>query len=171
MKTTSYEVVIIDSLVKNTPIGYAYNVVNTATADTLFEVPQKLQAENNAVFDGINLSFNTAYQTLDSIKLNRNQSGWANGDSTYLNYVAYFQTFSANSGVVNFKDPKTYALVFYDDFSRQSVDPTLITNLPANPNFSQKLVNFDVYDYTNKDNPVKMPFIPSGRNIDTFNYL
>ena len=168
VETSAYEVVIIDSLVNRTPLGYAYNVVKTATNDTLFSEPQPLKADNNTVFDGINLSFNTSYQTIDSVKLNRAASGWVDGDSTYLNYAAYKQVFSAQSGVVNFKDPKTYALVFYDDFNIQSVDPTLVTSLPANPNFAQKMVNFEVFDMTNKETPVKLPFIPSGRNIDTF---
>lgn len=157
VKTAEYEVVFIDSSVSGTDIAYAYNVVNVTEGDTLFSKPPELEPNNNLVFDGVNLSFNTNYQTLDSIVVNTKKTGWGErADSTYLRTSIAKLDYSNVPPAV--RDPRDYQFVFYDEYNIPSVGNML--GLPLGSVTS----NFQIFDVSDPDNPFTVPFANASRD-------
>lgn len=151
IRDAQYEVTFVDSLVKGSPIAYAYQVTNKVTGRTMFNTPQPIKAINGAVFEGLNLSIDPSYQTLDSIKINQATTGWnSKKPIKTLNYsVAPFSVSGFPAGV---KDARDYTFVFYNKFDKSSTDKLLGLPLAA------KRGNFEIFDVTEKSNPRLVPF-------------
>jgi len=146
VENTSYYVTFTDSLVENVPIAYAYSVVDSGTGDTLLNRNEHLWEDNGEVFDGLRISFDTHYQSLENIKLDTTVTGWFNGDSTYLDYV--ISEFEYQD-IKSTRFPRDYMFVFSDDFDKTSSRLTKIFG--SNSPLQQKTTNFEVLDVTDPD--------------------
>jgi hypothetical protein len=75
-----------------------------------------------------------------------------------------------SAGIFGLKDPRDYVIAFTDEYADSSdkLDQIFGPNAPP-----AKLVNFQIYDITNKNNPVRIPFAftESGSKPDTLSHL
>ena len=157
VRTAEYEVVLVDSALEGTIIAYGYNIVNTTTNDTLFDKPKELLPENGDVFDGVNLSFNTNYQTLDSILVDTEETGWGvNADSTYLRSSVVKIDFTGFPPSI--KTARDYIFVFSDTYDKYSVDNML--GLPL----GEARSNFEILDVTDPNDVFSVPFASNSRD-------
>lgn len=153
LKETSYFISFLDTLVQNVPIAYSYNVVDSASSDTIYWGNTNLQSSNGDVFDGIRLSFNTRYQDLDSVRLDTANSGWNNiYDNNLVPVISEF----SYSNIVSTRFPKDYLFVFYDELSETSSRlPDIFGN--SSP-LKEIQTNYAVYDITDVNNPIKIKY-------------
>ncbi len=151
VKNTTYEVVFFDSLVSGIPIAYGYNVVDVAVNDTIFDDPTKLLPFNGDVFNGINLSIDTTFQVLDSITIDRDNSGWNEEDSSSLRFT--ISPFNFPGFPLGIRQPSDYMFVFSNDYDKETGDRLLGLPIRKRP------TNFEIFDVTVKENPIKVPFV------------
>lgn len=147
-------------------ISDKYSVIDLETNTPILNNVE-IQPENGIVFNGTRLSIDNSYQTLDSIRLNRDRSGWNNTRPGNLRFTVD-QFVSANISATKY--PKDYMLVFTDAYSDSSNKLTQIFGNSAPP---AKLVNFRAYDITDKNNPVRVQFgfsEPSPYRRDTISF-
>lgn len=170
IQDSSFTVEFTDSLFDGVAIAYAYSVKNSISGRYLLR-DAKMSPDNGDIFAGVRLSIDTSYQDLDSIRLNSSESGWNIGDPDNLDMQVSQFTFPA-AGIYGTKEPKTYALPFNDTYSDSSdkLDQIFGPNAPP-----ARLVNFQVYDITDKDTPpVRIPFAFTESNNyrpDTLSFL
>lgn len=147
-------------------ISDKYSVIDLATNNVVVN-NAAIQPENGIVFNGTRLSIDPSYQSLDSIRLDRNRSGWNNNRSGNLRFTVD-QFVSANLSATKY--PRDYMLVFTDAYQDSSNKLTQIFGNSAPP---AKLVNFRAYDITDKNNPVRVQFgfsEPSPFRRDTISF-
>lgn len=147
-------------------ISDKYSVIDLQTNAVILSNAE-IQPENGIVFNGTRLSIDPSYQSLDSIRLNRNRSGWNNNRPGNLRFTVD-QFVSANLSATKY--PKDYMLVFTDTYSDSSNRLTQIFGSSAPP---AKLVNFRAYDITDKNNPIRVQFgfsEPSPFRRDTISF-
>ncbi|MCU7490832.1 MAG: hypothetical protein ACM3UR_01960 [Bacteroidota bacterium] len=152
IKDASYEVFFNDSTVKGVSFAYAYNVVNLSTKDTIISHNKKMLATNGDIFDGLQLSFDTRYQTLDSIKMDASKSGW---NKNRPNNLGFNVTPANYSGIVSINYPYDYMLVFSDEY-KDSSNKLASYGSKAVP--AKTKLNFKVFDITEPANPVRVQF-------------
>ncbi|MGE5400481.1 MAG: hypothetical protein ACM3S2_08765 [Ignavibacteriales bacterium] len=152
IKDATYEVFFTDSSVNGVNIGYAYNVVNTTTKDTIIRVNKRMLATNGDIFDGLNLSFDSRYQNLDSIRLDPVKSGWSKKHS---NDLAFTATQVNTGGLKGIKYPYDYMFVFSDAYTDSSYQLQSFGEL-APP--VVKGINFKIYDITEPTQPLQVKF-------------
>jgi hypothetical protein len=150
IESTTYEVSFIDSLVSGVPIAYAYKVKNITDNTVVFERNTHFKTKNNDVFDGVKLYFDLKYQSIDSIGLNTNTSGWNNESFDYLNYAV--QPFNFPGYPSGIKETADYAFVFEDEYNLESTPNLLGLALPA------KEVNFKVINISDPESTSLIPF-------------
>lgn len=153
VKTTTYFVTFNDSLVQGIPIAYSYNVVDSTSGDTLLANDKAMLNTNGDVFDGMSLSINTAYQVLDSLRLDTTKSGWNNQYSNNLKYTISQFHYGDISGI---RYPYDYLFVFHNNFSDTS--STLTGIFGSSSKLQAKPTNFSVYDVTDRSHPVKIQY-------------
>ncbi|MGQ9642908.1 MAG: hypothetical protein ACUVT3_03515, partial [Ignavibacterium sp.] len=147
-------------------IADKYSVIDLATGDTVLNNAE-IRPENGIVFNGTRLSIDDSYQSLDSIRLNRDRSGWNNNRPGNLRFTVD-QFVSANLSATKY--PKDYMLVFTETYSDSSNKLTQVFGNSAPP---AKLVNFRAYDITDKSNPIRVQFgfsEPSPFRRDTISF-
>lgn len=147
-------------------ISDRYSVIDLETNTPVLNNAE-IRPENGIVFNGTRLSIDDSFQTLDSIRLDRNRSGWNNNRPGNLRFTVD-QFVSANLSATKY--PKDYMLVFTDTYSDSSNRLTQIFGNSAPP---AKLVNFRAYDITDKNNPVRVQFgfsEPSPYRRDTVSF-
>ncbi|MGD9487215.1 MAG: hypothetical protein AB7W47_04295 [Calditrichaceae bacterium] len=153
LKPTTYEISFLDSLIRDVPVAFAYNIVDSASGDTVYWGNTNLQKENGDVFDGIRFSFNTRYQVLDSVRLDTSKSGWNNERND--NLVPVVSEFKFGN-IVSTRFPKDYLFVFYEERNQTSSRLPLIfgTSSPL----QTIATNFAVYDVTDSTNHKKIQY-------------
>lgn len=147
-------------------IADRYSVIDLATNNAVL-VEAEIKPENGIVFNGTRLSIDQSYQSLDSIRLNRDRSGWNNNRPGNLRFTVD-QFVSANLSATKY--PKDYMLVFTETYSDSSNKLTQVFGNSAPP---AKLVNFRAYDITDKNNPIRVQFgfsEPSPFRRDTISF-
>lgn len=147
-------------------ISDKYSVIDLETNNVVVN-NAAIQPENGIVFNGTRLSTDPSYQSLDSIRLDRNRSGWNNNRPGNLRFTVD-QFVSANLSATKY--PRDYMLVFTDAYQDSSNKLTQIFGNSAPP---AKLVNFRAYDITDKNNPVRVQFgfsEPSPFRRDTISF-
>jgi len=147
-------------------IADKYSVIDLATNNAVL-ANADIKPENGIVFNGTRLSIDPSYQSLDSIRLNRDRSGWNNKRPGNLRFTVD-QFVSANLSATKY--PKDYMIVFTDTYSDSSNKLTQVFGNSAPP---AKLVNFRAYDITDKNNPVRVQFgfsEPSPYRRDTVSF-
>lgn len=132
-------------------IADKYSVIDLETNTPVLSEAE-IQPENGIVFNGTRLSIDPSYQSLDSIRLNRDRSGWNNIRPGNLKFTVD-QFVSTN--LVATKYPRDYMIVFSDTYSDSSNKLTRVFGNSAPP---AKLVNFRAYDITDKNNPIRIQF-------------
>ncbi|MCU7494886.1 MAG: hypothetical protein HF314_14660 [Ignavibacteria bacterium] len=148
----TYEVSFIDSAIKGVNFAYAYNVVNLTNNDTVISHDKKMLASNGDIFQGLQLSFDTRYQTLDSIKLDVARSGWNNYRPNNLSFSV---TRSNVPGITSIGYPYDYMFVFSDEY-KDSSNKLISYGSKALP--ARTKLNFKIYDVTNPKAPVRVQF-------------
>ncbi len=171
IEDSSYVVEYNDSLVKGVNIAVSYNVKNQDN-DGYVLTDSPLSPDNGEVFNGVRLSMDTSYQSLDSIKVNRDTlvTYWNDRDPNNLAFQFSRFTFPAG-GIFGIKDPRDYVIAFTDEYADSSDKLDLIFGPIAPP---AKLVNFQVYDITDKNDPIRIPFAfteASNFRRDTLSFL
>jgi len=151
IKDAVYNVEFLDSLRQGVKIAYAYRVTNTSTGQVVLQ-QGKPNPDNADVFDGVRLSIDTSYQSVDSIKYNPSRSGWNNIDSKNLRPLVSQFTSTIINGT---KAPNDYAIVFSDSYTDSSNRLTTLFGSSAPP---AKQVNFRVYDLTVQASPQRIQF-------------
>ncbi|NOX88214.1 MAG: hypothetical protein GXO77_04245 [Calditrichaeota bacterium] len=153
LKETTYIISFLDSLVQGVPIAYAYNVIDSASGDTIFWENTNLQEENGDVFDGIRFSFDTYYQELNNIRMDTTHSGWNNDrDDNLVPVVSEFKW----KNIVSTRFPNDYLFVFSDERNRTSSRLPLIFG--NNSPLKSVATNFDVFDVTDPSKPQKVQY-------------
>lgn len=159
IKNRTYEVAFIDSLVDNISIAYNYYLIQydssggSVLKDTLnLDVKTEIRPSNEPVFNGFRLSFDNSFQSIDSIRLLHSRSGWNNPASNKLNFVVDRVIQGALRGI---KYPKDYMFVFYNEYDKQSDSLFQIFGNSAPP---RKNINFEIFDATDRNAPVKVQF-------------
>jgi hypothetical protein len=93
VKNRLYIVTFEDTLYRQeVPIACAYTVIDSATGDTVMATNDYWGPSNGDVFDGIRISFNTAYQNLDNIEIDTNHTYWT--DTTLMKSVSSLRILS-----------------------------------------------------------------------------
>lgn len=169
IQDSSYTIEFNDSLVNGVNIAYSYNVLNT-NSKRVIRNNLPMSPDNGDVFYGVRVSIDTTYQQLKSIKLNGGKSYWNSSDPNDLNYQVTQFTYPSG-GIYGVKAPRDYVIAFKDEYTDSSDKLSLIFGNGAPP---AKLVNFQVYDITEKDNPIRIPFAFTESNPfrrDTLSFL
>ncbi|MGE5429640.1 MAG: hypothetical protein ACM3QX_01095 [Syntrophomonadaceae bacterium] len=151
IKDANYEVFFSDSAVSGINIAYAYNVVNLTTHDTIVTNNKRMLPSNGDIFDGIQLSFDGRYQSLDSIRLDASKSGWNIKHSNNLGFLVTPQKYN---GKTSTNYPYDYMFVFSDTYADSSNKLAHLGN--AVP--QQTKLNFKVYDITDPAQPTRVQF-------------
>lgn len=152
IQDSTYVVEFNDSLVDGVSIAYSYSVKNSVSGYYVIE-DAKMDPTNGDVFNGARISIDTSYQNLDSIRINRSISGWANSNPDDLRFL-----FSRTNegGIVGVKEPKDYVIRFNDDYTDSSDFLPNVFGQFAPP---RKGCNFQIYDITDAEQPpVRIPF-------------
>ncbi len=147
-------------------IADKYSIIDEENGNFVIE-DQEIRSTNGTVFNGTRLSIDNSFQSLDSIKLDRDRSGWANNRSGNLR-ITVDQFRSTNLNATRY--PRDYMLVFSNTYSDSSNRLTNVFGAGAPP---AKLVNFRAYDITDKNNPVRVQFgfsEPSPYRRDTVSF-
>jgi len=153
VRTATYILTFTDSLVQGVPVGYAYTLVDSATGETYARRNTKFLSSNGDVFDGLTLSFNNRYQSLDSVRVDTARSGWNAPSESLLRYsVAQF----TSAGLTGVRYPYDYLFVFSDAYRDTATNLSSILG-PGSP-IDAKRTNFSVYDVTDKRHPVKVQY-------------
>jgi hypothetical protein len=138
-------------------ISDTYSVKDLENGNMILE-GQEILPSNGIVFDGVRLSMDSSYQTLDSIRVNRSKTGWKVAQIKNLS-ITVDQFVNANVAgdtlIAATRYPKDYMLVFTSTYSDSSNKLTQIFGTTAPP---AKLVNFRAYDVTDAKNPVRVQF-------------
>ncbi len=163
----AYSITFNDSLRKSgletsfVNISSNYSVLDPQGNTLVTEKP--LAPDNGIVFNGIRLSIDSSYQRLDSIKLKRpviNTKGSIANDSTGWsiyrpkNLKITADQFKGTTLWAT-KFPRDYMFVISNTYSDSSNKLTAIFGNGAPP---AKLVNFRVYDITDKQTPSRVQF-------------
>lgn len=168
---TTYVVSFQDSSVNNIKFAYSYNVKDSLTGTMLLTGTNKLLPNDGIVFNGVKLSFDTSYQTADSIRVNSALTAWKVNHSldslkTLTQIISRYEDIPNN--VIGTRDPKDYAIVFTDSATTYSNNLNhllkRVSPLPI------KKVNWKIWDVTDKNNPKKVSFAfvePSAWQRDT----
>ncbi|MFA6542177.1 MAG: hypothetical protein WCT99_11290, partial [Bacteroidota bacterium] len=151
-KNTTYFVTFTDSLMQGVPVAYAYSVIDSITGDTVVRKNTQFLPTNGTIFDGANLSFDSRYQYLDSLRVDTSISRW---NSKYNN-LRYTATQFNAIGIVGIRYPYDYMFVFSDTYDDSS--SRLQSIFGPNSPLSIVKTNFSVYDVTDPTAPVKVPY-------------
>jgi hypothetical protein len=164
-----YEVQFVDSTINGVDIAYEYNVIRHDDGQPVTVLSGgQLNPDNADVVDGIRLSIDTSYQSIDSIKYNNQKSGWNNKDTKNLLPLVSQFTSSVVNGI---RAPNDYAIVFSDSYTDSS---NHLSNLFGSGAPPAKQVNFRIYDVTDPVNPERIQFIfteGSAYRRDTLSFL
>ena len=142
-------------------ISSAYSV--TDPSGNLIVANSKLTPQNGVVFNGLRLSVDSSYQRLDSIKMKQPgipaRGSLANDSTGWSVYRGKNLRFGADQvkvgNVWGVRYPRDYVMVFSNTYSDSS---NKLTNLFGSGAPPAKLVNFRMYDITNKKRPVRIQF-------------
>ena len=153
VQDSTYNLTFQDSLVSGVHIAYAYSVTNAKNGSVLLN-KAKLLPSNGYVFDGVRLSIDTSYQSINAIVVDSTISGWNHFSKKNFSY-APSQIYYPAVNLFGIKEPKNYEFVFDNTYkdSSNSLAPALGANaLPI------KVTNFKVYDITSPGNPVRLQY-------------
>lgn len=154
VQNETYTLTFVDSAVQGVNFAYLYKI--TDSQNNIVLQSTEFSPDNGDVFNGVRLSMDTSFQNLDSIKLNRELSGWNNPDPKDLRFlVTQFAAPTFNPPLYGIKRPIDFALVFSDTFEDTSDVLTAVFGPLAPP---AKRVNFRVYNITDPANPERLKF-------------
>lgn len=153
IKDSTYTVEFNDSLIQGVSIAYSYNVLNSLTGDLILS-DSKMSPDNGEVFNGVRLSIDTSYQHLNAVKLDPSKSRWNVTDPKRLKYQVSQFTFPSG-GIFGIKAPRDYVIPISSEYADSSDKLDLIFGAGAPP---KRLVNFQIYDITDRNNPIRVPF-------------
>lgn len=169
LKSTTYYVTFTDSLVQGISIAYAFNLIDSTTGDTIYNNNTNLLPSNGDVFDGLRLSFNTIYQSLNNVRLDTTNSGWNIKDPANLKPIVSMFMWK---DIISVRCPYDYMLVFSENNIHTSSRLASIFG-PSSP-LREIKTNFAVYDVTDGDYPVEIQygFVESpGEKQDTLSHF
>lgn len=152
-KNTTYVLSFIDSLSYGIPVGYAYTLVDSSSKDTIFSKNTRLWPSNGDIFDGLSISMNPHFQSIDSLQLDTALSRWNNKLTNNLDYSA--TQFNYN-GIVSVRYPHDYLFVFSKNVSDSS--STLTQIFGSSTPFKVKPTNFRIYDVTDRAHPAQIQY-------------
>lgn len=158
---TTYVITFADSINNGISTAYAYSVKDSLSGATVLSNVSRIYPANGDIFNGVRISFDTSYQSPDSIKLNATASKWIINnpisDSTKrLGYTASrYEDLSNN--VYGTKPPIDIAFVFSDTYADSSNDINYLLKRPV-PIAKKTKLNFKIYDVTDKAAPVQLKF-------------
>ncbi|MBN1300026.1 MAG: hypothetical protein JW995_02325 [Melioribacteraceae bacterium] len=158
----TYEVIFLDEIINGTPIAYGYNVIDTQTGIEVFKEPQKLLPSNGSIFNGVSLAIDTTYQFLDSIRVDQKVSKWSNTAKQNLKYTVSKFVFAGYPDGI--REAADYLFVFGPEFDKPTGNRLM--GLPI----GSKNTNFEIFNVTDRNNPVKVPFVFSSRT-DNLSHL
>jgi hypothetical protein len=169
IQDSSYIVEFNDSLIDGISIAYSHNVINQNSGQFILN-DAPLSPDNGVVFNGVRLSIDTSFQNVNSIKLDPANSFWNNPDPDDLDFQVSQFTFPS-AGIFGLKDPRDYVIAFTDEYADSSdkLDQIFGPNAPP-----AKLINFQVYDITERNSPIRIPFAfteSSSFRRDTLSFL
>lgn len=153
-------------------IANAYSITDLENGNVIL-TNEKILPSNGIVFDGVRLSIDSSYQSLDSIRSNVRRTGWVDAKSGNLILTAdQFVNINLNGDTVisATRYPRDYKIVFSNTYSDSSNKLTKIFGNSAPP---AKLVNFKIYDVTESNNPKRIQFgfsEPSTYRRDTLSF-
>lgn len=155
LKNTTYVVTFSDSVKHGINVAYAYSVIDSASGEVVINNNKRIWSANADIFDGIRLSTNPVYQNLDSLRLDQELSGWNTIDTSNLKYTTTIFEYTQKN-IRGIRYPYDYKFVFHNDYEVRSSN---LVNVFGNPSpLKARKTNFDIYDITDKNNPVKIEY-------------
>lgn len=155
LKNTTYVVTFSDSVKHGINVAYAYSVVDSASGEVVINNNKRIWFANADIFDGIRISTNPVYQNLDSLRLDQELSGWNTIDTSNLKYTTTIFEYTQKN-IRGIRYPYDYKFVFHNDYEVRSSN---LVNVFGNPSpLKARKTNFDIYDITDKNNPVKIEY-------------
>ncbi len=165
---TSYLVTFKDTLLPEVhgtdtlwlgPVAKTYSVMDSITQKYKVFNSSLIRTNDNLVFDGVRLSFDTTYQSIDSIKTA--ETSWRvhhtlDTTQSLLNVTCTSSFQVGGSTRYNYRLAKDYAFIFNDTKTDSSND--LYPLFPAK-NIKAKNINFHIEDITDIEHPRKIPFV------------
>lgn len=139
------------NLVDSISIASTYSVTDVASGSMVVK-DADISPANGIVFNGVRISTDSSYQSIDSIKLNRQISGWNISRPNNLGF-AFDQFRSTNLSATRY--PKDYMLVFTEQYQDSS---NKLVNIFGQSAPNAKAVNFRIYDITEDGDPVRVQF-------------
>jgi len=169
IQDSSYTVQFNDSLVQGVSFAYSYNIINTVSGESVL-TNAPMSPDNGDVFNGVRLSIDTSFQNINSIEMDPAKSFWNNSDPNNLNYQVS-QFVSSSGTIIGTKEPRSYVVSFSDEYADSSDKLDQIFGAGAPP---ARLVNFQIYDVADPENPIRIPFAFTETNNfrpDTLSHL
>lgn len=155
LKNTTYVVTFSDSVKHGINVAYAYSVIDSASGEVVINNNKRIWLANADIFDGIRISTNQVYQNLDSLRLDQELSGWNTIDTSNLKYTTTIFEYTQKN-IRGIRYPYDYKFVFHNDYEVRSSN---LVNVFGNPSpLKARKTNFDIYDITDKNNPVKIEY-------------
>lgn len=144
-------VVTPGNIVDSVSLASTYSVTDLASG-TMVVKDADITPDNGIIFNGVRLSTDSSYQSIDSIKLNRQLSGWNISRPNDLGF-AFDQFRSTSLSATRY--PKDYMLVFTEQYQDSS---NKLVNIFGQSAPNAKAVNFRIYDITEDGDPVRVQF-------------
>lgn len=155
LKNATYIVTYSDSVKHGINVAYAYTVTDSASGEVVINNNKRIWSANADIFDGIRLSTNPVYQNLDSLRLDQELSGWNTIDTSNLKYTTTIFEYTQKN-IRGIRYPYDYMFVFHNDYEVRSSN---LVNVFGSPSpLKARKTNFDIYDITDKNNPVKIEY-------------
>ncbi|MEJ2635768.1 MAG: hypothetical protein P8184_10810 [Calditrichia bacterium] len=153
LKNATYTLTFSDTVRKGVPMARTFDIVDSASGDTVLKNNPYIRPHNGDVFDGLRVSFNTAFQNPDSIRLDTTRSGWNHPDTSNLTpVVSVFKW----GNVISTRSAKDYMFVFDNEWKYAS---SRLTSIFGNASPLQiRQTNFAIYDITDNKNPLKIEY-------------
>lgn len=160
LSKTMYVVSFLDSLKNGVRTAYAYSVKDSLSGLQILSSVDRLYPSNGDIFNGVRISFDTSYQSPDSIRLDMSRTSWRinnpiSDTTKRLGFTAsrYEDT---QRNIYGVKPPVDLAFVFSDTYADSSND---LRTLFGRNIAKKTAINFKIFDVTDRANPVQLKFV------------
>lgn len=164
LKSGTFFVSFRDTVINKVSLAKVYDVVDSASGRKVVD-SSKVSTSNGVIFNGLRLSFNTDYQSPDSITyiVDPAVSGWKiNNPKPDTVIPPRFLVTRYEDPTINLvgpRIPRDYALVFSNTYADSSNAIDTIIGYPIGSLPVKTKINFKAYDVTDRKNPKRVKFI------------
>jgi hypothetical protein len=150
----------LDSVKNGVRSAFAYNVKDSLSGLQIFSGVDRIYPSNGDIFNGVRISFDTSYQSPDSIRLDMSRTSWRINNP--ISDTTKRLSFTASRyedpprNIYGVKPPVDLAFVFSDTYADSSND---LRTLFGRNIAKKTAINFKIFDVTDRANPVQLKFV------------